>query len=53
MGIASAIARAKATGSAMNLRNALDDPFLIGAVSAFCGLLEATTSVVRVMPTSR
>ena len=36
----------------LSLRIALDDPFLIGAAPAFCGLLEATTSV-RVMPTSR
>jgi hypothetical protein len=41
---------AKATGRTSSLRTALDD-FLIGAASAFRGLLEATTSV-RVMPTS-
>jgi hypothetical protein len=46
-----AIIRAKATDSTTSLR-ALGDPFLIVASSAFCGLLEATTSV-RVMPTSR
>ncbi|HXM87661.1 MAG TPA: hypothetical protein VN889_08490 [Solirubrobacteraceae bacterium] len=50
-GETSAIIRAKATDSATSLR-ALGDPFLVIAVPAFCGLLEATTSV-RVMPTSR
>jgi hypothetical protein len=50
-GDTSAIIRAKATDSTTSLR-ALGDPFLIVASSAFCGLLEATTSV-RVMPTSR
>jgi hypothetical protein len=48
----SATARAKATGRINSLRDARDNPFLIGAAPAAFGLLEAMTSV-RVMPTSR
>jgi hypothetical protein len=51
VGNTSAAASSSANERTKSLRDARDDPLLIGAAPAACGLPEATT-LVRVMPTS-